>query len=116
MNCLNSNFEVEELTTSQRQAVITLIAKPGIDITSLKSWRPISLLNVDLKIQSSILVAHIKGPLQKIIHKDQTAFLPNRYIGEPIRIIHDNLDFTNKLNEQSILFAADFQAAFDSTD
>ena len=34
----------------------------------------------------------------------------------PIRIIHDILDFTNKSNEQSILFAADFQAAFDSTD
>ena len=36
MDCLNSNFEVGELTTSQRHQ-LSLIAKPGKDITSLKS-------------------------------------------------------------------------------
>ena len=47
--CLNKNYEVRVLTSSQKQAVITLIQKPGKDCRFLKSWRPISLINVDIK-------------------------------------------------------------------
>ena len=63
VNCLNRNFEVGELTSSQRQAIITLIAKPGKDTRQLKSWRPISLLNVDVKLLSLTLVSRIKNVL-----------------------------------------------------
>jgi len=43
-----------ELTTSQKQAVITLLDK-GKDRTLLKNWRPISLLNNDYKIISKAI-------------------------------------------------------------
>ena len=39
----------------RRQAVISLIQKPGKDARDLKSWRPISLLNVDVKLLSKVL-------------------------------------------------------------
>ena len=45
--CLNTCYKERGLTASQKQAVITLIAKPGKDVRQLKAWRPISLLNVD---------------------------------------------------------------------
>ena len=50
LKCLNYAFEVGELSTSQRQAVITLIEKKGRDKRYIKNWRLISLLNVDAKI------------------------------------------------------------------
>ena len=40
----------EELSTSQKQAVINLIQKKDRDVRFTKNWRPISLLHVDLKI------------------------------------------------------------------
>ena len=52
LKCLNFAFKKGVLTTSQRQAVITLVEKKGRDKRYIKNWRPISLLNVDAKIIS----------------------------------------------------------------
>ena len=55
VDSLNESFEKGSLSTTQRQAVITLIEKPGKDSRYLKNWRPISLINVDVKICSKAL-------------------------------------------------------------
>ena len=46
----NFSYEKGELATSQKQAIISLIDK-GKDRLFLENWRPISLLNVDYKLQ-----------------------------------------------------------------
>ena len=49
---LDSVSEAKEkglLNTSQRQAIIKLIEKRDGDKRFIQNWRPISLLNVDLK-------------------------------------------------------------------
>ena len=50
---LNYSFEHGELSTSQKQAIIKLIDKKDRNRRYIKNWRPISLLNVDLKIAST---------------------------------------------------------------
>ena len=47
INSFNYSFEHGLLTTSQRQAIISLLDKPGKDRLFLDNWRPISLLNID---------------------------------------------------------------------
>lgn len=49
MVSIQMTFEEGKLTTSQTQAVITLLEK-GKDRLKLKNWRPISLLSVDYEI------------------------------------------------------------------
>ena len=52
---VDSVLEAKEkghLSISQRQAIIKLIEKKGRDTRFIKKWRPISLLNGDLKIIS----------------------------------------------------------------
>ena len=46
----------KELSVLQRQAIIRLIEKKGKDKRFIKNWRPISLLNVDYKIASKLLL------------------------------------------------------------
>ena len=68
----NYSFSNAELSTSQKQAVITLIQKKDRDVRFIKNWRPISLLNVDLKIASKAIAYRLRKIIPDLIHPDQT--------------------------------------------
>ena len=57
---LNHSFSVGELSTPQKQGVITSIKKKGSDKRLVKNWRFISLMNVDTKIASKVLALRMK--------------------------------------------------------
>ena len=49
---LNYSYDYGELSNSQKRAIITLIEKKDKDRRHIANWRPISLINVDVKIGS----------------------------------------------------------------
>ena len=55
-------------------------------------------------------------PLTNLIHSDQTACNESRYIGESVSLISDILEYTDNNGIEAILFSADFEKAYDSTD
>ena len=85
IKALNKSFNIGQLSTSQRQAVITLIEKKDKDERMIKNRRPISLINVDAKIASKVLCLRIQKVLVSINNYDQTAHVSQtvrgRYIG-----------------------------------
>jgi hypothetical protein len=103
-----------QFSTSQRQAIIRLIEKKDRDKTYIDNWRPISLLNVDLKIISKVLANRLKTVLNKIITSEQTAYVKDRFIGEGTRLLSDILELTDDLKIGALLVTIDFQKAFDS--
>ena len=64
-----SAFDKGELSNSQKRAVINLIEKKDKDRRLIQNWRPISLLNVDLKILSKALADRIKKYLPFLFHR-----------------------------------------------
>ena len=90
LKSLNYSHLVGELLTSQKQAVVTLIEKKGRDKRLVKNWRPISLMNVDVKIASKTLSFRLKKVISNLVNYDQTAYIKGRFIGESIRLIDDN--------------------------
>ena len=67
VKCYNESYEKGEMSSSQKQAIITLIDKKDQDRCDLKNWRPISLLNVDAKIASKAITERMKKQLPEII-------------------------------------------------
>ena len=67
---LNHSYSVGDLSTSQRQVIITLIEKKGRDRRLVKNWRPISLMNVDTKIASKVLALRMKKVIANLINYD----------------------------------------------
>ena len=113
INSFKSAFELGELSTSQKQTVITLLDK-GKDRTLIKNWRPISLLNTDYKIASKSIANRFKQFLPKLIHHNQTGYIENRNIQENLRAVSDMLYYTKEHNIPGIMISLDFKKAFDS--
>ena len=78
----NHSFELGQMSSSQKQAVINLIDKKGKDRMFLENWRPILLINVDSKIATKVITNRIKNVLPGIIHSNQSGFMKGRFIGE----------------------------------
>ena len=63
---IHKTFLNQELSTSQKQAVMKMLGKKDKDKRFIKNWRSISLLNTDMKIISKVLSTKIKGVLPYI--------------------------------------------------
>ena len=77
----NKAFDNREMSSSQKQALITLIEKKGKDRNYLENWRLISLINVDAKIASKVIAARIIKVLPEIVHTNQKGHVKDRFIG-----------------------------------
>ena len=98
---------------SARRGVITVIEKQGRDPNLLKNWRPISLLNTDLKIYSKVIAAWLQVIIGEIIHESQTGFVKGRFIGENIVKVLNMIDYCEQNKQSAILISFDFEKAFD---
>ena len=107
-------YENGELPNSQKQGIINLIPKKDKDLTDLKSWRPLSILNTDYKILTKVLGNRLKTVLQDIISTDQVGYMKNRYCGENIKLISDVIEYCKLYNHPCYIFLADFEKAFDT--
>ena len=99
---------------SQKKAVIVLILK-GRDYSLLSSWRPISLICVDVKIISKIIALRIKPLLSKCISSEQFCGGSESII-QCNNIARDLIEIVNNSKETGALVNIDLQRAFDSVD
>ena len=114
-------------------ALLHLLLKPSknvqevTDPTLPESYRPLSLLNCDGKLLSRILVQRLLKVIERLIHKDQTGFIPGRSIEANVRIQHDFTHFFENMDakefEEDGTYAGgvgrmdhDFEKAYDSLD
>ena len=77
--------------------------KKGRDKRYIQNWRPISLINVNVKLISKALAERLKNVLPEIISSNQNTYVKNRCVSEGGRLISDNLEMGEVLNKEGFL-------------
>lgn len=104
------------LPPSMHQAHIVLIPKAGKDQSNCSSYRPISLLNYDLKILilTKILATRLMKILPNLVSIDQTGFMLGRSTDPNIRRVFTHLQLPSVDSTSRVFAALDIEKAFDS--
>ena len=93
-------------------SITSLFYKEKGEVFLLANYRPIALMNVDVKIITKLLAMRLKVVLPTIIHESQTAVY-GRNIGNSIHLVRDIIDLANNNNEEGALLFLDQEKAFD---
>ena len=115
VNSFNEAYENNELSSSHKRGIITLIHKgKGLPRNNLDYWRPITLLNIDYQIAAKALASRINRVLPTIIDSDQNGFICKHGAALSIRLIEDILRYTEKNDIEGAMICLDFRKAFDT--
>ena len=101
---------------SWADAIISVIHKENKDPTQCTSYRPISLLCVDMKILTSIVANRIQKHIGKLVKPEQTGFINNRQGTDNIRKALNLQYIATKRDTPSMFLSLDAEKAFDRLD
>ena len=113
-NAICEAVEYGEMGPSLRRGIIKLIPKKGKDLLHITNWRGICLLNVDYKIFSKVIANRVGVLLSKIIHPDQKAFIPGRYMSNAMYDLYAVQNIVDEEQLDVLLESLDIHKAFDS--
>lgn len=80
LRMINDLIKNKRLSSSLYEAnICLLVKKKGKEETDPASYRPIALLNCDHKVLTKVLATKLAKHMSKIIHPDQTGFIPGSF-------------------------------------
>ena len=111
LNMFLSTIKKGYLSKNMNIAIITLILKKGKDPLECSNYRPLSLLNTDIKLFAKVLSSRLEPFIQQLVNKDQTGFIKNRFASDNIRrLLH--IIYSGGHTSSAIL-SLDAEKAFD---
>ena len=113
LEMLDHSFITDSLPQSLREADITLILKKGKSPEDCSGYRPIALLNQDIKILSKILAIRLEKVLPSLIKEDQTGFIKGRSSSHNVRRLLHIINICQTQEIDSMVISLDAEKAFD---
>lgn len=112
----NERLKEGILPNSMNEAIIILLLKPGKDATMPDSYKPIFLLTADIKLLARVLATRLAQVIHKLVHRDQSGFIPTRSTAQNIRRLFLNLQLPVDNTGNRAIFSLDAAKAFNSVE
>nr|GEW18662.1 RNA-directed DNA polymerase, eukaryota, reverse transcriptase zinc-binding domain protein [Tanacetum cinerariifolium] len=107
-------FSSGKLLGELNGTIISLIPKLTTPML-VTDFRPIACCNVVYKCISKVITERLKGCLDKLINKNQSAFIPGRLIQDNILLAQDLMQGYNRFGGlKRVAFKTDIQKAYDT--
>lgn len=113
LNMINTAIDKGAFNSSINSAIITLLLKPNKDPSECGNYRPLSLLNGDVKLYAKVLASRLEGFLTKLIHNDQTGFIKGRLASDNVRRLLHIIHAANENDLPCSVLSLDAEKAFD---
>jgi hypothetical protein len=101
------------ITTQQKHGILVLIPKIKSPIRP-ENYRPLTLLNADIKILARIIAMRISKWLPTIIHRSQHCGIRGTSILDAVAEIRDVVAYAEYTHTKMCILTLDFRAAFDN--
>jgi hypothetical protein len=108
----NYYFRTGEIPNMHKRGIIVCLPKHK-DPERVQDYRPLTLLNAELKIYSRILANRLKPTLHKVMQESQYSAIPERNIIDAAAAIRDIIAAGMGTRHGICLMALDFTRAFD---
>ena len=94
-------------------ALISLLLKKDKDPTDCSSYRPLSLLNSDLKFFAKLLARRLEHHMPSLVNPDQTGFIKSRLAADNVRRLLHIVDAATDNKTPMSVLSLDAMKAFD---
>ncbi|KAG1149858.1 hypothetical protein G6F37_011330 [Rhizopus arrhizus] len=108
----NTALAAGSFPSSCQDLRVRLLPKKG-DLSTLRNWRPISLISCDAKIYTRIINQQMRSVMDTIINRYQTGFLGDRFIAENGMILNILMEQAHVQKRPEIGLLLDQEKAYD---
>ncbi|MCO5614063.1 hypothetical protein L7F22_068344 [Adiantum nelumboides] len=112
---LQEIFDSGIMPQSMSLGIISLIPKGG-DVSTLRQWRPITLMSSGYKILARMITSRLRPFLPDLIHSSQTGFVQDRSILDNVVTFYEAVEWVRQTGQPTAIMLLDFEKAYDRVD
>lgn len=113
LDMINTAIDKGAFNSGANTAILTLLLKPNKDPSQCSNYRPLSLLNGDVKLYAKVLASRLERYLIKLVHNDQTGFIKSRLASDNMRRLLHIIHAANLIDIPCSVLSLDAEKAFD---
>ncbi|MCO5608782.1 hypothetical protein L7F22_062998 [Adiantum nelumboides] len=100
---------------SMSSGIISLIPKGG-DASTLRQWKPITLMSSVYKILARMITARLRSFLLDLIHSSQIGFVQDRSFLDNVVTFYEAVEWARQTDQPTAIMLLDFEKAYDRVD